>query len=74
MVLKAITKITQSANSRTQYVTIPADLVKDSQYPFSANEEVEIRVILGQRKLELVGTGKNKTTGVTGEGERSQTR
>jgi len=54
MVLQAKSKILQSQNSSTQYLTIPAALVKDSQYPFSANEEVEIRIILGSNKLEVV--------------------
>jgi hypothetical protein len=57
MVLTAITKIIQSTNSSTQYVTIPADVVKDSQYPFSVNEEVEIQVIPDAKKILLVGIG-----------------
>jgi len=57
MVLRAVTKIIQSPNSSTQYLTIPADVVKDSQYPFSANEEVEIHVIPEAEKIELVRVG-----------------
>lgn len=57
MVLKAVTKIIQSPNSNTQYLAIPADMVKDSQYPFSPSEEVEICIIPGAKKVELIGTG-----------------
>lgn len=57
MVLKAVTKIIQSGNSSTQYVTIPADVVKDSQYPFSANEEVEIQVMPEAKRVLLTGIG-----------------
>ena len=44
MVLKGRTRITRSKTSYTQYVTIPAAIVKDSQYPFKAGEEVYIEV------------------------------
>lgn len=57
MVLKTDTKIIQSQNSSTQYITIPAAVVKDSQYPFSANQVVEIRIVVGARKLEIVEKG-----------------
>lgn len=57
MVLHAITKVIQSPNSRTQYVTIPADIVKDSQYPFSANQDVEVRIIPGLGKIEITLSG-----------------
>jgi hypothetical protein len=53
MVLRAATKLIQSPNSSTQYVTIPADIVKDSQYPFLANQDVEIRIVPGSRKIEI---------------------
>lgn len=53
MVLQAKSKIIQSQNSNTQYLTIPAALVKDSQYPFSSNQVVTIKII-NSRKLEVV--------------------
>ena len=53
MVLKVQSKVIKSPNSNTQYITIPADLVKDSQYPFRGNEFVEIRIVVGKKKLEI---------------------
>ena len=44
MVLEKETKIVQSRNAHTQYVVIPAAMVRDSQYPFKANEGVRITV------------------------------
>jgi hypothetical protein len=51
MVVKVRTKILQSRNSRTQYITIPADMVTDSQYPFRAGETVEVEVVQGAKRL-----------------------
>jgi hypothetical protein len=51
MVVKAKARIVQSRNSRTQYITIPADMVTDSQYPFKAGEAVEIEVVPGTKRL-----------------------
>ena len=51
MVLKERTKILQSTNAKTQYITIPSDMVIDSQYPFKADDEVEIEIVLGAKKL-----------------------
>ena len=59
MVLQAITKLIQSPNSSTQYVTIPADIVKDSQYPFSANQNVEIKIVPGSKKIEITVSKAN---------------
>lgn len=64
MVLRARTKIIQSPNSSTQYITIPADVVKDSQYPFLADEVVELRIVLGSHKIEV-----SKTSGKEGVNE-----
>jgi len=42
MVLKGKSKIVKSSNSYTQYVTIPSSITRDSQFPFTGGEEVEI--------------------------------
>jgi hypothetical protein len=44
MVLKAESKILKSPNARTQYITIPASMTLDSQYPFKPNDAVELEV------------------------------
>jgi len=44
MVLKEETKIVQSRNAHTQFIVIPAARVRDSQYPFRADECVRITV------------------------------
>lgn len=44
MVLEGKTKVTKSTTSYTQYITIPSAIVRDSQYPFTDGEEVEIYV------------------------------
>ena len=51
MVLKERTRILQSTNAKTQYITIPSVMVSDSQYPFEANDEVEIEIVPGAKKL-----------------------
>lgn len=44
MALRHKTSIKQSKNAHTQYLVIPSALVRDSQYPFEDDEEVEIVV------------------------------
>jgi hypothetical protein len=44
MVLVGETKILQSRNAHTQYIVIPAVMVRDSQYLFKADEKVRITV------------------------------
>lgn len=44
MVLEEETKIVQSRNAHTQYLVIPAAMVRDSQYPFREGERVRITV------------------------------
>ena len=51
MVLKERTRILQSTNAKTQYITIPSVMVSDSQYPFEANDEVEIEIVPGAKRL-----------------------
>ena len=58
MVLKAKGKILKNPGSNTQYVSIPASMVLDSQYPFKANEPIELEIdekngILIVRRLKL---------------------
>ena len=48
MILKERTRI---LNAKTQYITIPSAMVSDSQYPFEANDEVEIEIVPGMKKL-----------------------
>jgi len=40
--LEEETKIVQSRNIHTQYIVIPAAMVRDSQYPFRVDERVRI--------------------------------
>jgi hypothetical protein len=44
MVLEKEVKIMQSRNAYTQYIVIPAVMVRDSQYPFKADERVRITI------------------------------
>jgi len=47
MVLQGLARIilgTRADRSRTGVLYIPADIVKDSLFPFSANEEVIVRI------------------------------
>jgi hypothetical protein len=51
MALKHKTKIKQSKNAYTQYLVIPSSLVRDSQYPFIEDDEVEIVVDPKEKKI-----------------------
>ncbi|MBA7629469.1 hypothetical protein ES703_36968 [subsurface metagenome] len=51
MALKHKTKIKQSKNAYTQYLVIPSSLVRDSQYPFTEDEEVEIIIDPREKKI-----------------------
>lgn len=44
MVLKAKSKINQNKNAKTQYITIPSTIASDSQYPFTAGQDVQIEI------------------------------
>jgi hypothetical protein len=44
MTLECRIKIKQNRDAHTQYLIIPSSMVQDSQYPFKANEEVEVIV------------------------------
>jgi antitoxin component of MazEF toxin-antitoxin module len=65
MVLRAKSKVIKSPNSRTQYITIPAAMVSDSQYPLKPDQEVEIEIHTDEHRLEIYpvkqkGEGKVK--------------
>ena len=51
--LRAKVKMVQSPNARTQYITVPAAMVTDSQYPFKTGESVEIILNPSEKKLEI---------------------
>jgi hypothetical protein len=53
LVLAIKTKVIQSRASYTQYITIPSAMVRDSQYPFKSQQEVEIVVFPQEGKLEV---------------------
>lgn len=53
MVLNAKSKLIRSPNSHTHYLTVPAAMVRDSQYPFRDGEEVELVVVPNLRKIEI---------------------
>jgi hypothetical protein len=42
--LKVETRILENERAKTQYVTIPARVVQDSQYPFKADDVVELEI------------------------------
>lgn len=66
MVLKEKTRISQSPNACTQYVTIPSAMVRDSQYPFKKDEEVKI-IVDPEHKILMLAS-KGSTIKVSPEG------
>ena len=44
MVLEEETRLVKSPNAYTQYLIIPAAMVRDSQYPFKNGGKVKIKV------------------------------
>ena len=60
MVLKAETKILKNPDANTQYITIPASMTLDSQYPFKPNEKVELEID-GTRQVLTVKRSTRKT-------------
>lgn len=53
MVLEEETKIAQSRNAHTQYIVIPAAVVRDSQYPFKEGGRAKI-IVDPYRKIMIV--------------------
>lgn len=60
MVLKAKTRIIQNRDAKTQYITIPANIASDSQYPFTSGQEVEIIIHPYDQKIEIIYTNMPK--------------
>lgn len=56
MVLEARVKLTKSPNSATIYLAIPAYIVKDSQFPFRLDDEVDLRINTEDRTLVVTGS------------------
>jgi hypothetical protein len=67
MVLEEETKIVQSRNAHTQYVVISAVMVRDSQYPFKANERVRV-TIDPYRKIMIIRSMEEPTMEVSPKG------
>lgn len=59
MALKHKTKIKQSENAHTQYLVIPSALVRDSQYPFKKDEEVEVIVDPKEKRVIVRRVGES---------------
>ncbi len=55
MVLQAKAKLSQSKNSTTMYLAIPADMVKDSHFPFLPGEQVELEIKTIDQTLVVYG-------------------
>jgi len=67
MVLEEETKIVQSRNAHTQYIVIPAVMVRDSQYPFKADERVRI-TIDPYRKMMVIRSVEEPTIEISPKG------
>ena len=64
--LKGKTKIIQSQHARTQYITIPAVMVADSQYPFNGSEEVEITIDAKNKRILITAKTPKSSVGENG--------
>lgn len=64
MALKGKAKIIQSPHAKTQYLTIPSALTRDSQYPFKDGDEVEI-IIDPDHKIIMVA-GRDSSIEIQG--------
>ena len=71
MVLKGKTKIIRSRHARTQYITIPAMMVADSQYPFNGTEDVEITVDPKNKKISIIAISPESSIGETHNAEET---
>jgi len=58
MVLEEETRIIPSRKAYTQYMVIPASIVRDSQYPFKSDRRVRITVD-PYRKIIIVSSLEN---------------
>jgi len=59
MALKGKAKIIQSPHAKTQYLTIPSALTRDSQYPFKDGDEVEIIIDPDHKLITVAGKGSS---------------
>ena len=59
MVLKTKIKISQSKKAWTQYITIPSAVVQDSQYPFTASDELHLEIEPSQGVLIISKEAKS---------------
>ena len=66
MVLRTKIRVSQSKRALTQYITIPAMMVGDSQYPFEGDEELTLElepvhglmiISRGERQLKVAPEG-----------------
>jgi hypothetical protein len=53
LLLKVETRILENERTKAQYFTIPAHVVQDSQYPFKANDIVELEIDPDKESLTL---------------------
>jgi len=51
MTLKLETRILKNPQAETQYITIPARITQDSQYPFKPNDLVELEIDPQEKRL-----------------------
>ena len=51
MVLKVRAKVGGNPNSATQYITIPSDMVHDSQYPLNVGDTIDIEVVPALKQI-----------------------
>lgn len=67
MVLEEETKIVQSRNAYTQYIVIPAAMVRDSQYPFRSGERVRL-IVDPYRRMMIVRSVEEPVIEISREG------
>lgn len=67
MVFKMETKITQNKNIQTQYVTIPASIIRASRYPFKVNKKVKI-ITNPYHKNIIIASDKGPIINVSSKG------
>ena len=58
MVLEEETKLVKNPNAYTQYLIIPAAIVRDSQYPFKNGGKVKIKVDTEKKILIIMAAEK----------------
>jgi hypothetical protein len=61
LTLKIEAKILENKRAKTQYITIPAQVARDSQYPFKKNDVVELEIDPQEKKLVVRLLGRPVT-------------